>query len=191
MTQQERDVLGRKLTELAVFFGKEFPKEQASIYINALLNFVPATLNDYLAGLDRFTRSAPKSFPTPFMLKPFVENKPNPEQLAHEIASRIRFAISEFGWSSTEKAKEYIGSVGWQIVQRSGGWQYLCENHGVKLQPLTYFAQCRDLAKNILELNEKEVDSESYLLNNNSKNVLQLVNIKQIKGVNNDGSTNS
>ena len=190
MTQQERDTLGRTLTEIAIYFGKDFPKEQAVLYINTLLKLVPASLYDYLQGLDRYTKNGGKTFPTPFMLKPYIENKPNAEQLSHEIASRIRYAISEIGWSSPTKAKEFIGTVGWKIVERSGGWQYLCENHGVKLQPLTYFAQCRDLAKNIIELDEKEIDSEKYLLNDN-KNVLQLANIKQIKGVTNDGSGNS
>lgn len=183
--------MGRKLTELAIFFGKDFPREQASIYINALLNYMPASLNDYLSGFDRFIKSGAKSFPTPFMLKSYIENKPNPDQLAHEIASRIRFAISEFGWSSTEKAKNYIGSVGWQIVERSGGWLYLCENHGLKLQPLTYFAQCRDMAKTILELDEKQIDAEKYLLTKDTTKILELTNIKQIKGVNNGQTGNS
>lgn len=152
LTNQERNTLGIKLTEIAVGYGKEFPKEQAKIYINALVNYLPNTLENYLLALNRYISDQKnKFFPTPFQLRNYLENKPSIDTLANETASRIRSAITKFGWPNPEGAKEYIGDLGWKIVERNGGWLSLCENHGLVLNPQTFHAQSRDLAKSMIE----------------------------------------
>lgn len=65
---------------------------------------------------------------------------------AREAASRVICAVSKFGYSQPEAAKEWMGSLGWFIVDRAGGWNNLCEfldhdNQGM------HEAQFRELAK--------------------------------------------
>ncbi len=108
-----------------------------------------------------------------------------PETMANEAASRIRYAISTFGWTNPQKAREYIGELGWRVVERSGGWMYLCENHGVELSPLTYHAQARDLAKSICEseklgLGDQPIGLPSPENKNQIQKITNLISMKEI-----------
>ena len=152
MNQAHRDQLGRKLTEIALLYGKDLTKDQVTGFINALLNFMPDTFENYLRACDAYAQDPKnKFFPAPVALRSYLKPEASPDAVANEVASRIRQAISKFGWPNPEDAKVYIGELGWKVVERSGGWTYLCENHGVELSPLTYFAQSRDLAKSMIE----------------------------------------
>lgn len=77
----------------------------------------------------------------------------NPEQFvaieaqARELAARVVGAIPKFGWCNPKEAKLYIGDIGWQLVERHGGWRYLCENVGVIINPAVLQAQIRDQAE--------------------------------------------
>lgn len=81
------------------------------------------------------------------------------DAVANEAASLIREAISKFGWPNGSEARKFVGELGWAIVERSGGWSSLCENHGLSINPLTFHAQSRDLAKAIIE---KRVKVDNY-----------------------------
>lgn len=89
---------------------------------------------------------ANRAFPLPAQIRELVnpEEFISPEAQAREIAARIVGAITKFGWPNGAAAENYIGPVGWQAVQRAGGWNYLCQNVGVTLNPLTLQAQMRD-----------------------------------------------
>lgn len=152
MNQAHRDQLGRKLTEIALLYGKDLTKDQVTGFINALLNFMPDTFENYLRAFDAYASDVKnKFFPAPVALRAYLQPEASPDAVANEVASKIRQAISKFGWPNPEDARAFIGELGWKVVERSGGWVYLCENHGVELSPLTYFAQSRDLTKSILE----------------------------------------
>lgn len=152
MNQDERDIFGKTLTAVAFLYGHEFPKERASMFITALCDFIPATLDEYLKALRRYTEdSKNRNFPNPSQLRPYLRPELSIEAKANEAAYRIRSAITKFGWAQPIEAKEYMGDLGWTIVERSGGWQHLCQNHGVDIDPLIFHAQARESAKAIIE----------------------------------------
>ena len=91
------------------------------------------------------------SWPRANKIRTLVNPTQSTETLANEAASRIRLAISLHGHSNPSAARAMIGELGWRIVERSGGWQYVCENHGLSLNPLTFHAQAREIAKALLE----------------------------------------
>jgi len=67
---------------------------------------------------------------------------------AKEVISRIVYAIAKIGYVNPDRARVYVGELGWKIVERRGGWEAIC---GIEEKDLTSFtAQCRDLAKSIL-----------------------------------------
>jgi hypothetical protein len=155
MKQDQRDQLGIKLTQIAMMYGKDFPKEQARIYIDSLVSFMPDTFENYMMALMKYLNdSKNKFFPTPMNLRQYLQPELSPDAMSNEVASRIRSAITKFGWPNPKDAREYIGDLGWKVVERSGGWQYLCENHGVDLNVLTFHAQARDLTRSLIESNE-------------------------------------
>lgn len=87
-------------------------------------------------------------------IRALAGQKLSTETLANEAASRIREAIGKFGWCNGLEAEKFIGGLGWKVVERAGGWGYVCENHGLDLNPLTFHAQARDLAKSMIESND-------------------------------------
>jgi len=80
------------------------------------------------------------------------------ETKAKEVAARIVGAIAKFGWNNARSAEEFIGPVGWGLIQRQGGWSYLCENAGVTLQPTTLQAQLRDQLVGIFEYGSSHME---------------------------------
>lgn len=50
----------------------------------------------------------------------------SPQDKGREVADRIWTAISKFGGYQPEKAKEFIGDLGWLVVEMSGGWSDVC-----------------------------------------------------------------
>lgn len=96
-----------------------------------------------------------------------------PDAQANEAAARIREAIGKFGWPDPVGARKHIGELGWKVVERSGGWQYLCENHGSELNALTYHAQSRDLAKALIEAQNAGKLDQPISLGSTPKNALE------------------
>lgn len=104
---------------------------------------------DPIACIDAYERwrrnPANKKNPLPAEIREMV----NPEEFvavetqAREIASRIMGAIPKFGWANPKEAQAYIGPHGWALVDRAGGWRYLCENTQARQVP-TMLAQFRD-----------------------------------------------
>ncbi len=93
--------------------------------------------------------------PTPNSIIEKIKNKPARVSDANEIAGRIMESLSEFGYSHSLRAREYIGDLGWMVVKRFGGWAYLCSEVGVTLNTATTRAQLREMALSLMDINEK------------------------------------
>ncbi len=172
LTQNERNQLAQQILNLSIFYGKyDLTKEQISTYISVLENHFKKEYDVFAQALDSYSKdSKNKFFPAPANLNQYINPETSPDAQANEIASKIRQAISEIGYVSPTRAHLFIGDVGWQVVQRSGGWQYLCENHGATLSPLTFYAQSRDTAKAIIENNKiNDFSTKDFVLGYENK----------------------
>jgi len=102
-----------------------------------------------------------KTFPLPAQIRELVK----PEEFvavevqAREVASRIVGAITKFGWCGAQEAKVFIGAIGWEAVERNGGWMNLCQNVGVSINPATLQAQLRDQLEGTLRYGTKAIES--------------------------------
>lgn len=87
-----------------------------------------------------------KTFPLPAAIREIVcpEDNISIEAQAREIAARICGAIPKFGWCNQNEAMNHIGPAGWQTVERQGGWNYICQNMGININPTSFQAQIRD-----------------------------------------------
>lgn len=149
MTENQRKELGKTLNMLSIYYNQPKPIEVLRMMVSDLADL---DFNEVMEAIDSYRREPEnRTFPLPAKLRIIINPVQSKESLANESASRIRAAISKFGYWQPTEAKNYIGELGWQIVERNGGWQYLCENHGVELDPLIFHAQARDLAKSMLE----------------------------------------
>jgi hypothetical protein len=64
---------------------------------------------------------------------------------AVEVSARIWAAIGKFGWNNSTDARDWIGEVGWYVVETNGGWSRLCGTAQEK-DVGTWKAQLRDHA---------------------------------------------
>lgn len=154
MNQEQRNILGKKITSSAAFYGKmDLTKEQISLQIDVMVeHFGRDGLEKILNAIDSYVfDSKNKTFFSPATLRPYLNPELSVDAKANEVANRIRSAIGKYGWPNPNEARAYIGELGWKVVDRAGGWSYICENHGLDLNPLTFFAQSRDSAKALLE----------------------------------------
>lgn len=118
--------------------------------------------------------------PPPKSIIEKIENKPSKLAEANEVAGRIMQSISKFGYNRGNDAKEFIGPLGWIVVERFGGWYNLCVDMGVGLDPSSSRAQMRDSALSLLELSEHRNLDEAPALpapkeNNKLQSAIKLI----------------
>lgn len=130
MNQQERDDLAKKLINLALFYGKyDLTKNAVMQFINILESFYNKSYIDYENALNNYSAEASnKNFPAPSQLKQYLFPNSSSRQQAQEIAQRCFGAIRKFGYTKPVQAKEYIGELGWRLIERRGGWSSHCCN---------------------------------------------------------------
>lgn len=98
-----------------------------------------------------------KTLPMPsWFLEQLNPSMSDPKDQAREVASRISAAIAKFGWCNSGEAEKYIGSVGWKVVERYGGWQRVCESVGVEIDSAIFLAQTRDLSESMIKNQSRE-----------------------------------
>lgn len=132
----------------ASYYGRTLSPQVLAMYVEDLEDLPPA---DVIATYKAWRRN-PKNtqFPLPAQIRGIIQPEVDPDSAAREIASRIVGAISKCGWSQPKAAQEYMGDIGWEIVRRNGGWEHVCQHHGVSIDPGTFHAQSRDIAKSML-----------------------------------------
>jgi hypothetical protein len=147
VTQDEVGKLTQLFAMYAAYYRVRLDDQVLRMYAEDLSDL---ELSDVRQALD-FYRKNPKNrvMPLPANVRGEIAPEIDPDSAAREIASRITLAISQRGsWQSNE-ARQDVGEIGWEVVRRFGGWQYVCEQVGVTLDPGTFTAQTRDLAKSL------------------------------------------
>lgn len=153
--------IARMLIDMARFYGYEIEDRQLEMYVEALSQF-PA---EAVLGAGRNYVRNPKNerFPIPphKILIGLIPMEADQRSLAIEAASRAMSAVRKFGWCQQRSAREYIGELGWQAVQRFGDWEYVCQHLGTHTLPLTTFqAQIRDLCESTIKLGDAGIFDE-------------------------------
>lgn len=157
MNHDDRKKLGILLNTLAMYYGRQINTAAISMYVDDLLDF---PIEEIAAAVSKYRKTPGNNrFPLPADLIKIMRPKINPHSQAVELSSKIVEMVSLCGWTNPGAAREALGELGWQIVQRSGGWQFLCENLGVNLSIGTFTAQTRDLAESLLEFESLAIDT--------------------------------
>lgn len=168
LNQNERNILSKKLLEIAILYGKEITPEFISMFISSMDNYFKMTLEKYFDALEKYTSdSKNKFFPTPILLREYLDPKLDESDNAKLLSLKINESVSRFGHSNYELAMNYIGPIGKRIVERFGGWNYLCENLGSNIQVGTFIAQSREV---IVSMQKEKIcfENEQIEYNNDS-----------------------
>lgn len=146
MTQDQRDSLGRLITVTAMYFQRQVTKEVVSLMVDDLQDLP----YEKVVKAYQTIRKDPKTqgFPLPAKIRAIVEPVPTPEAEGREAVERIKLAIAKFGWPQGAAAKEFIGPIGWRIVEGMGGWMRVCESDFIHNPGL--LAQARNRAEDLV-----------------------------------------
>lgn len=159
-----------ELLGMAGAFSIQINEATLMWYSNALVHLQPEKV---LAALREYGRTTKvQKLPTPAQIAELINPKLNPESEAREAASRVGKAVGLYGYVDPEGARKYIGELGWEVVQRFGGWSYICKNMGDSMNFNTLFAQMRDVAVAMYDRDLKGVGHKPPALN--STDVLEL-----------------
>lgn len=145
--RDDRLEISRHLKIMADFFGKALEPSSIVWMTDLLLSKFPAA--DILVACANYILDKnSKGFPFPGQLIELIkQNKgisEDPEAESRIAVSLIIAAMSKYGWPSPEKAKTYIGSLGWKIVESEGGWAQICATTKTDQLPILK-AQWREL----------------------------------------------
>ncbi len=158
MTQDERNQVGTAIAFTAQYYGREFKREVLAMMVSDLEDLSATAVLEALNTYRRDPKS--KTFPLPAQIREMITPTINHDAKAREIAGRIQHAITRFGYSNAQEAQNYIGEVGWSVIQSSGGWSYLCQNHGVNIDPGQFMAQTRDRLKDHFQFGKTAINKE-------------------------------
>ncbi len=180
--------IAKMLIDMAKFYSYELEQRQLELYVEVMQKF-PAELV-YRAGREYVEDLKNTKFPIPphSILKNYLPQEAGAKDLARITALRIREAVTKFGWPNPTEAHTFIGDAGWRVVERFGGWKYLCENLGLELNETTFIAQARDAVESDINLGKAGFDIERPVLEqakdrgqlSSSADILKSLNIKQL-----------
>jgi hypothetical protein len=134
----------------AMYYEKSLSEPLLEMYLGDLSDLPENKVCEAYALYRRNPKN--RTFPLPAQIREILQPQVSDDTLAREATARIVESITRFGYMRGSEAKMYIGELGWNVVQRFGGWQYICENHGLSLNPGTFLAQARDIAKSHIEM---------------------------------------
>lgn len=135
---------------LAEYFMRPIPDRTLLAYAD--------DLNDLryedVVGAMRNLRRQPgrRTLPLPGDIRALCENGGGDiTARANDIAGRITYCMRRYGYTNPVPARQAIGEIGWQVVERRGGWTHICQTQSAD-QIGTFTAQCRDMAKSLMSL---------------------------------------
>ena len=125
---------------LAELCEKDISDDLALMYYKALESYPETNVTKVLTHMvAKRTR-----FPALAEIIELLDPKPDQKDDAAEAANLIWSAISKFGSPNSKQARDFMGSLAWEVVERMGGWTNLCQ---LSLSDRgTFVAQARELA---------------------------------------------
>lgn len=121
----QREQIAAIVIALAEYYREPLSEMQLAMYVEDLLEL---DADQLVAAVIAYRRD-PKNdrFPLPARLRSMVLPSENLEADGREAASRIATAVSRIGPYQTDHAREFIGTLGWEVVRRQGGWEETCK----------------------------------------------------------------
>jgi hypothetical protein len=138
-----------QLFALAKLCGMELDKTILNLYDEALS---PLGYERICSAINHviIRRKSRDPFPSIQEIRSIIVPEKKPDHEAVEAAARIIQAVSKFGWCNGFQARQFIGELGWRLVERFGGWTQLCESM-TRDNVAALQAQFRNLAKAQIE----------------------------------------
>lgn len=140
--------IAKRLYALAKMCSFEFTEYLLELYLQQFEDLDGQLVCKAIENLI-VNRKATDKFPSIADIRGLVVPVAQPKQEAVMAANLIIQAVGKFGYMNYEEAKDFVGSLGWRVVEMHGGWSALCSmlNHE---NTTFYKAQFKELAETLL-----------------------------------------
>jgi len=125
MTADEIKKLKALIVATSLYYGHRIPDEVLVLYVEDLADLDYPAVARAIGELRRDPRTT--RFPLPALIRDRIQPADTSENEARDSAARIVAAVARYGWSNPMRAKEYVGELGWHVVERQGGWLNVCQ----------------------------------------------------------------
>jgi hypothetical protein len=167
VNKQEILKVAEKIALMNTIYGTNMSNE--AVYYQAQL-LSDLEFQPVIQAFDQYAKENKTNRPpTPAHIREKVMPPTDARDVGRLEVMRVREAVTKFGWPNPKEAEDYIGPTGWKLVQRSGGWQHICENLGVNISESTFIAQGRDLIETEIKLGRVGYDTDKPLLEQSQK----------------------
>lgn len=138
-----RGEIAKMVVALGEYYDKILTPTQFAMYVEDLADMTPANL---AVAVKRYRMNpANDRFPLPAKLRAAVYSPETPDAAAREAVGQIISAVARIGPYDSERARKFVGPLGWLVVVRQGGWETVCEMLTFQNQGILQ-AQWRELA---------------------------------------------
>lgn len=122
MTEQQERKLA--LVSLAEYLQVEITEGQLLAYTSDLEDINIYNLHSAIRELRLSGENFYGKFPLPSVIRKYVHG--SKADVSLDASLKIIKSISKFGWPNHKDAKEFIGELGWAVVEAYGGWPNVC-----------------------------------------------------------------
>jgi len=136
----------RIIVGLSEYLQVTLSPEQIKMYAKDLLDIGPEGLGEAIRRLKNDPDVWPGRFPLPGKLKGYLV--PPIDSEAKKVVALIFECVQKYGSTNQAEAKEFMGSVAWEVCKQYGGYGNIC-NMETHHKP-TIYAQLRDMAENTI-----------------------------------------
>jgi len=152
------------LVLMAQLYNKNLTENIIEVYCDILEELSSEELNRAFKKIMKDPNQ--RFFPLPAeILQAAKEDSRSNKDLAMEVVSKIFYAISKIGPYRSKEARDHIGEIGWEVIQREGGWEFVNEILN-ESNSQTIKAQWRDTIQSFqTKQKDKEISEKLKLTN--------------------------
>lgn len=110
----------------SAYYGQKLEDHVVGMYADDLADLSVIEIARVLKEIRRDPKTT--RFPLPATIRDRLTPAITPENEALEAVSRIIAAISKIGPYRVADAREFVGELGWAVVQSEGSWENVCQN---------------------------------------------------------------
>lgn len=155
--------IAKKWIQLGIMYGRQLDEGTILMMLEAISD-LPCDL--VLSAMKKWAASETK-FPMPADIRAKILPELSTKDNAIDAVNAAIACVSKFGYTNAEAAKNKMGDLAWEAVQRFGGWKQLCETLSFENEGIIR-AQLRELTEVVFKKSQRgELDQAPKLPENN------------------------
>lgn len=144
MTIEEIQALKILIVSTNEYYNKALNDRVVEMQVSDLIDL---EFNHIVTALKAYRRDPKNKFaPLPSQIRALIQEPVDNHTLALNTVSRIIECLSKIGPYNQTAVQEYVGPIGWRIIENEGGWNSLCESVNYENIGI-YRAQWKQLAE--------------------------------------------